>query len=216
MLFEYEERDDRTGKFIAYRRFDPLELARDPRSYVIREQINPFCGLYRRETYLAAKCNDDDERVLYNEDVAMHIALAFAGLSFSAEKEVSIINHRRLDSFSQANQLRCIQAGFEVLRRTAERPGAEAYAREIASKLWKAAGLLAAYLDWEAADDAAALAHKLAPPVMDGSPAFRAVAHVSPPLALRVRERMIRLLRPDTRSGYPIRSPRGGVGSGAP
>jgi glycosyltransferase involved in cell wall biosynthesis len=212
VLFDYQERDQITGRVIAHRRFDRMDLARDPRSYAIREQINPFCGLYRRNAYLRADCNDEDRRVLYNEDVAMHIALAFAGLSFDAEHEIAIINHRRQDSFSQANQLKCIQAQFEVLRKTAARPGADRYATEIASKLWKAAGVLGSFLDWERADAATRLARKLAPPYVEGSAAFRALARVSPPVALRTRERLIRLLRPRLRRGYPSRRPMSAAG----
>lgn len=203
VLIPYEERDEASGRLIATRRFDPADVARDARSYAIREQINPFCGLYRREAFLAAGGYDEDPKVLFNEDVATHIQLAFAGLSFAVETEVAIVNYRRAGSMSGANQLRCIQAHYEVLRKTAERPGAALYAQELASKLWKAAGVLGAHLDWERADGAAALAQRLAPSSIGGSPAFRALARVSPPAALRLRERMIRVLRPSLRNGYP-------------
>jgi glycosyltransferase involved in cell wall biosynthesis len=201
VLFPYEERDEASGRVIATRRFDPADVARDARAYAICEQINPFCGLYRREAFLAAGGYDEDPKVLFNEDVAMHIRLAFAGLSFAAETEVSIVNYRRLNSMSGANQLRCIQSHYEVLRKTAERPGAAPYANELASKLWKAAGALGAWLDWECADGAAALARQLVPPLVEGSPAFRALARVSPAVALRTRERLIRILRPRLRRG---------------
>lgn len=54
VLFPYEERDNETGELIAYRLFAADDLSRDARSYTIREQINPFCGLYRREAYMRA------------------------------------------------------------------------------------------------------------------------------------------------------------------
>ncbi len=203
VLFAFEERDDRTGRLRATWRFDPADLARDPRAYSIRNQINPFCGLYRRDAFLSAGGYDEDPSVLFNEDVAMHIGLAFAGLSFAAEAEVCIINHRRSDSMSAANQLNCIRAQYQVMRKTAERSGAGVYSRDISSKLWHAAGVLAAHLDWQTADAAVALARKLAPAVTEGSPAYRALAAVSPALALRIRERLIRVLRPSAREGYP-------------
>lgn len=207
VLFPYEERDDRTGEHIAWRRFDPADLAADPRSYALREQINPFCGLYRREAFLAAGGHDEDPLVLYNEDVAVHVRLAFAGLVFAAETEVAIVNHRRLDSMSAANALKCVQAQYNVMRKALELPGAQAYHREIASRLWRNAGLLAAHLDWETADRAAALAARLAPPApADGSALFRALASISPAGALRVREALIRLARPAARAGYPRRA----------
>ena len=53
VLFPYEEVDDDTNERIAVRTFDPNDVAADARSYAIREQINPFCGLYRRTTTLS-------------------------------------------------------------------------------------------------------------------------------------------------------------------
>jgi glycosyltransferase involved in cell wall biosynthesis len=216
VLFAYEERDEASGRTIATRRFDPADAARDARSYAIREQINPFCGLYRRDAFLAAGGYDEDPKVLFNEDVAMHIQLAFAGLSFAAETEVAIINHRRAGSMSASNQLRCIQAHYEVLRKAAERAGASEYAQELASKLWKAAGVLAAYLDWKHADAAATLARELLPSQVEGSPAFRALARISPPAALRLREHAIRIVRPILRAGYPSRAHEQAPGVRAP
>jgi glycosyltransferase involved in cell wall biosynthesis len=206
VLFPYEERDE-GGALLEIRRFGPDEVARDPRAYAIRHQINPFCGLYRREAFLAAGGYDVDPAVLYNEDVAMHIGLAFAGLSFAAETEVSIINHRRGGSMSSANALACARAHLAVLRKTAARPGAEAYAREIAAKLWAVAGVLAARLDWDNADAAQALARRLDPSRIDGSPTYRALAAISPSLALRAREHLVRTLRPAQRDGYPRTPP---------
>lgn len=206
VLFPYEERDE-SGALMDVRRFDPVEVARDPRAYAIGHQINPFCGLYRREAFLAAGGYDTDPAVLYNEDVAMHIGLAFAGLSFAAETEVSIINHRRGGSMSAANALACARAHLAVLRKTAERPGADAYARQIAAKLWAVAGVLAAWLDWRNADAAQALARRLAPSWTGGSASYRALATVSPALALRARERLVRTLRPALRDGYPRTAP---------
>ena len=117
VLFPYEERHDATRERIGFRFFDPVDVLRDARSYSIREQINPFCGLYRREAYLRAGGYDEDPLVLFNEDVAMHIRLAFSGLSFAAESEISVINHRRLNSMSAANRLKCLQSHYHVMRK---------------------------------------------------------------------------------------------------
>lgn len=204
VLFAYEERfsDDNDHRVI--RLFDAEDLARDPRAYAIRQQINPFCGLYRREAYLRAGGYDEDPLVLFNEDVAMHIRLAFAGLSFAAERDISIINHRRSDSMSAANRLKCLQAHYHVMRKTAERPDAGRYAADIAERLWIAAAGLASELDWHTADQAAGLAMRLAgPSVAPSRPLFKALCRVSPQFALRVREWMIRAFRPSLREGYP-------------
>jgi glycosyltransferase involved in cell wall biosynthesis len=203
VLFAYEECDDSTGELMAVRRFAGADLARDARSYAIRKQINPFCGLYRRERFLAAGGYDEESLVLYNEDVAMHIGLAFAGLSFGAEPEVSIVNRRRGDSMSAANRLKCLRAQFHVMRRTANREGGSQYAVEISHRLWQIAEGLAAELDWHTADQAVKLATELAG--LDGLPAgraFKMLNLVSPKLAIRTREWIIRAAKPRLRIGY--------------
>jgi glycosyltransferase involved in cell wall biosynthesis len=203
ILFAYEERDGATGEVIAHRVFCADDVARDPRSYAILNQINPFCGLYRRGVYLQAGGYDEDPLVLYNEDVAMHIRLAFASLTFAAESEISIINHRRLDSMSASNRLKCLQAHWHVMRKTAARKGADHYAAEIARRLWVAVGGLAAELDWHTADQAASLAMQLAgPSAVPSGRAFKALCYLSPVMAIRVREALIRALKPRLRDGY--------------
>jgi glycosyltransferase involved in cell wall biosynthesis len=204
VLFAYEQRNDASGQHMAYSVFDPADLARSPCSFAIRNQINPFCGLYRREAFLRAGGYDEDPLVLYNEDVAMHIALAFAQLSFAAESEVSIINYRRTNSMSAANRLKCLQAHYHVMRKTVERDVARRYSTEIAYRLWVVVGGLAAELDWGTADNAAALAMQLSgiPDALSG-PLFRSLCRLSPYLALRARECVIRGLKPHLRDGYP-------------
>ena len=211
VLFPYEERDGISGEHISYRRFEPKQVAHDPRSYAIRVQINPFCGLYRREAFLRAGGYDECPAVLYNEDVAMHIRLAFAGLSFAADSEVAVINHRYLNSMSSSNRLECLRAQYNVMRKTAETNGAQVYYTEISSRLWDIAAGLGAQLDWDTANDAALLAARLAglSKLPDGR-LFRNLCRFSPRAALRIREYLLRLFRPELRRGYP-----GGRGSAA-
>ncbi len=200
VLFAYEYRDDATDALLLTRTFDPAAAAADPRAYAIREQINPFCGLYRRSAYLAAGGYDEDPAVLYNEDVAFHVAMAFAGLSFGAEPEVSIVHTRRGGAKSGANRLKCIRAHFAVLRKTLARPGADAYRTALAAKLWQVAGLLGAEGDWATADEAVGIAARLAPaPPSAGARWFRAMARVSPTAAMRAREAAIRTFKPSLR-----------------
>jgi glycosyltransferase involved in cell wall biosynthesis len=54
VLFPYEERDDRSGSSMGIRWFEPESVKADPKGYAVRNQINPFCGLYRREAFLGA------------------------------------------------------------------------------------------------------------------------------------------------------------------
>lgn len=201
VLFDYEYRDEDTDELLLRRTFDPVQLSEDPRSYTIREQINPFCGLYRRSAFLLAGGYQDPPEMLYNEDVACHIRLAFAGLAFGAENEVSIINYRRGGSMSGANQLRCLQSHFAVMRHTLAHPDAGPYRGDIGMKLWAVAGALAAYDDWGNALSAVNLAAKITPSTMSsGSRLFRAIAWFSPHFALRLRERWIRKVKPTLRT----------------
>lgn len=202
VLFAYEYRDDTTGELLTVATFDPEDLARDPRSFAIRHQINPFCGMYRRAAFLAAGGYDEDPEVLYNEDVAFHIRLAFAGLTFGAETEVSIVNWRHGGSMSGANSAKCAKAHLAVLRKTAARPGATDYAGELSAKLWGAAGVLGSHKLWREAEEAARLARGLdrSIPRSAGGRWFRSVARLSPRVALRLRESAIRTLKPSLRS----------------
>lgn len=201
VLFDYEWRDEATSKLLGTRRFDPKSVSQDPRSYAIREQINPFCGLYRRSAYLAAGGYDEDPCVLYNEDVAFHIRLAFAGLRFAVESEMSIVNYRRENSMSAGNRSKCAQAHYQVMRKTLDLTGARAYQGEIGAKLWAVAGLLASFSDWQHANEAVQLAARLTPPPRQAGAAwFRALARFAPLTALRTRETAIRALRPGLRA----------------
>lgn len=201
VLFDYEYREEETGELLLRRNFDSVQLRFDPRSYAIREQINAICGIYRRSAFLGAGGYRDPPEMLYNEDVACHIRLAFAGLSFGAESEVSIINYRRGDSMSAANQLKCLQSHFAVMRHTLGHPDAGPYRNDIAMKLWGVAGALAAYDDWECADSAIKMAAQICPPPPSvGSHMFRAVARIQPKLALRMRELWIRAAKPHLRT----------------
>jgi glycosyltransferase involved in cell wall biosynthesis len=204
VLFGYEEYDAGTGRLTGVRLFDAVELRDDPRSYAIREQINPFCGLYRREAFLRAGGYDDDPLVLFNEDVAFHIRMAFAGLAFDADANVCIINHRRIDSMSAANGLKCAQAHYHVMRRALLLEGADDYKGLVAMKLWRVAAALGSYLDWDTADKAVMLADRLGGPSAAPSGAvFKVLCGLSPRLALRIRELLIRMLKPQLRAGYP-------------
>jgi glycosyltransferase involved in cell wall biosynthesis len=160
VLFDYEWRRDDNGELINVRKFDDTELRRDAISYAIREQINPFCGLYLRSAYLRAGGYDTDPLVLYNEDVAFHCRMAIAGLKFAAEPIITIINYYRSNSMSSANQIKCIKAKFHVMRKVSESLKGK-YAEEITQNLWAIAGNAGAYLDWETADSCLQLALSL-------------------------------------------------------
>lgn len=200
VLFDYEYRDNETEQLLARSHFNDEELRRDPLRYAILNQINPFCGLYRRTRLVDVGGYDTDPKVLYNEDVAFHCKLALAGFSFRAEKELAIINYRIKASMSGANQVKCLRAHHAVMRKVAAVTG-DCYRGEIASRLWAVATGLAAFERWDEVDEALACARRLAVGIPDTCPTKFAMLSrlLGPRLAFRVREKLIRLFKPELR-----------------
>jgi hypothetical protein len=208
VFFSYETRFHDDGRFHDHRRFDDAALRADPLGYVLREQINPFCGLYRRDPFLAAGGWDEDPRVLQSEDQAGHLRLALAGLKFAADPAVTVINHLRQGSMTTVNLRGANRSTFEVLAKALRANLSPHHARIAGTRLWKIAGSAAAYLDWETADQAARIARVSGAPLPAGTGAlFRLLTPLSLRLALRVRERLIRLLRPHARIGPHYQPP---------
>lgn len=200
VLFDYECRLHETDEVISFRKFNDVELRQDAISYSIREQINPFCGLYRRATFLQAGGYDTDPLVLYNEDVAFHCRLALAGLKFAAEQTVTVINYCRSNSMSSANQIKCYRAQFHVMQKVAQAVNGK-YSNEISQRLWQIAGVSAAHLDWKNADECVNLAIFISDEIPNNfSILFQVMSRWNPHFAIRFREWSIRLLIPQLRS----------------
>ena len=198
ILFNYEYRDNQTGELIDVREFNATALLEDPIKYAISEQINPFCGLYNKEKFIAIGGYDTDEKVLYNEDCALHIKLAIAGFRFSVEPEISIINYRIKNSMSQGNQLKCFEAQYHVMKKYSSL-AAEIYGIFFGCKLWEIAGLAASYKDYHLADNCITVAKKLNAKKPHGSTLFGILCILQPYLAIRFRESYIRLFKPRLR-----------------
>ncbi len=200
VLFDYETRIHESDTFLGVRHFDGEALRSDPLAYVLAEQINPFCGLYRREAFLVAGGWDEDPDVLQAEDQAGHLRLALAGLRFDADPAVTVINHIRQGSMTTANPSGANRAILAVLRKALAAPATVYLRTRIGTRLWQVSGFAAACLDWPTADAAALLAASIhAPLPPETGRLFRALKHLSPRLALRVREYLIRLLRSSLR-----------------
>ena len=199
VLVAYEDRDP-DGSVLATCRFDDEALRRDPvRETLLHQHSN--CGLYRREAVLRAGGFDEDPRVLYNEDDAFHLRLALAGLRFGADPRVGAVVVRRPGSMSRERPVECLRAKFHVLEKAADAVD-EGHRDAVALRLWRCAGALGSRLEWEYADRCLELARRLGfPAPMEGKAWFRWTGRIHPRLALRVRERAIRLLRPGLRSG---------------
>jgi len=192
VLFSYENRRFDTGDLVFIRKFDDEALVRDPAAYAIRNQINPYCGLYRRDSLRKVGGYDEDPEVLYNEDCRFHMRLAFNGLRFRADPRVEVINLERSGSMSSANRTKCMLARLAVLKKAAlETP--ERLHREIATEAWINARHLASnQLNQEAAE-AIALARRFgvsSPP--DERLPVRAVAMLAPQFTFRARAAFVR------------------------
>jgi glycosyltransferase involved in cell wall biosynthesis len=200
VFFCYRSRDHETGRELGTREFDAGALRRDALGYCLAEQINPFCGLYRREPFLRAGGWDEDRLVLQSEDQAGHFRLALAGLRFDADPAFTVINYIRQGSMTTSNLPGAQRSTYHVLRKAAAAVP-ERYHGIIVARLWTTAGLSGAYNDWENADRAVQLALQLAPRArVPGGWLIRTVTKVNPYFALRLRERLIRLVRPSQRA----------------
>lgn len=207
VLLSYEFRENDTGALLDVRTFDDGSVRGDPIAYALTEQINNF-GLYQRVPFVAAGGYDVDPRVLYNEDVAMHVRMALAGLSFRAEPEPTTISYRVGASMSASSQVRCVVSQYHVLRAASMRV-ASRHRSVLSARLWAVAGSAARHLDWETAYAALALARNIGgrvPAPSSGSLAFRALAALVPRAALYTREHLVRRTRPALRPP-PARHP---------
>ncbi|MFD0795041.1 glycosyltransferase family 2 protein [Mucilaginibacter litoreus] len=200
VLFDYEWRDNNTGQLLAVVHFDKNELEKDATAYAIQNQINPFCGLYKKPRYLEVGGYDIDPLILYNEDKAFHIKLAKNGLTFSAESEVSIINYRIENSMSAANIKKCVIAQYHVLEQTVATHG-QKYTAELAEELFKNAAVLAKEDAWDYVNKALRLARNLGHKVpSNAGKAFRLLISINPFMAMWLREKLIRLFKPHLRN----------------
>ncbi len=199
VLFSYEYRDYITDELLNERYFDAAALKKDAIAYTIANQINPFCGLYKRSHFISAGGYDIDPEILYYEDSAFHIKMALAGLTFDAESEISIINYRLGSSMSGANINKCLTAQYHVFENTAKQVG-RSHGATIAAKLWNLAGLFAAVNNWPYVKRSIQLTETLGYKTPLGQrKLFTALTYIDPLFAVWFREKAIRLFKPELR-----------------
>lgn len=204
VIFGCEERWENTRELIGTVIPDDRALTSNPIGYMIRVKINAISGLYRRSSFLAAGGFDLDPDVHFNEDQACHCKLARSGIRFRADPSVTVVNLRRQSSMWTLNQDKCLRAHYQVMRKALMGREGERHKESITERLWQVVAGSASVLDWQTADEAAVLAMNLAGPSLapSGFP-FKALCTLSPRLALRLREWLIRGLKPKLRAGYP-------------
>lgn len=177
---------------------DKEALNLDPLKYAIENKIVNF-GLYERLTFLKSGGFDIDPKVLYNEDNALHQRLAIAGLKFDYLEIATCINYRYEVSMSQSNGLKCALANYHVLEKTANTEGHK-YASEIVGQLYNCIASLSVYQNWDFIKKALILCKNLGQPYStNGNKIFNLLTKVQPFMAVWLREKMIRLFKPQLR-----------------
>ena len=203
-LFHYDWVDGLTGKLLQRKKFDRRKAEEDSLLYVLENQINPFCGVYHKKTFLAAGGPDLDPEVRQCEDMAMHCKLAIAGLKFSAQEgdEISILNRRTSGSMSRGQDAH--QKAVRAVARLYEKnylqlkdhPKNTAYLRAIGLKMWEYARFSAWVSDWETLRKNLRLARKCGiPQPSRDSRSFQWLCRVDPFLACWLREMIARSRR---------------------
>jgi len=192
MGYEMRKEDGSIQKKVRHTKED---IKRDPLSYCIKNQTSN-CGIYRRSAFLRAGGADEDKKVMYDEDDAMHMKLAYNGLKFDADQKITSIINIRQSSFSRSNREKCLSSVYYVLKKYADK--VDRYHKNlIAHELWKVSGGLAAHSKWELAREAVELAKNLAGRTPNyGGTIFRLTGIISPTLSLAVHPRtMLRMKR---------------------
>jgi glycosyltransferase involved in cell wall biosynthesis len=197
LLLNYEYSDE-AGNVLATANHNTNELHADPIKYAIENKIVNF-GVYNRPTFLNAGGFDLDHAVLYNEDNAVHQRLAKAGLKFDYLPTITCINYWHGTSMSASNQMKCARANYHVLEKTAITHGNK-YPKEISRQLWHGIASIAAVQDWEYVKKSITLAAKLGYPYSNnGGILFSLLTHINPFMAVWLREKLIRLFKPQLR-----------------
>lgn len=202
VVFAAEDRDDETDAVLGHARWDDAALRRDAARYHLVHTVTN-CALHRREAFLDAGGFDTDPAVKYNEDQAMHVRMALAGLRYRADDATGSIHYRRRGSMSSGHPIECVRSQVEVLARAADRSGRQ-YREEIGARLWRLAGAAGGYRDWTCVTRCLEIADAIGyDHPRQESLLVRAMARLDPAAAIRVRETLIRFFKPHLRAGMP-------------
>ena len=206
VLFNYEWIDQATGKLLGKTRFDKEKAEKDPVLFTLETQVNPFCGLYRKKSFLKAGGPDVDPLVKNYEDAAMHIKLALAGAGYSVEQEVSIINYCVSGSMSRTraaylNNISSIYHTYEkAFLQIQDTYRSQKQLQAIGVRMWAHTRHAAWMSSLEYVTKCIELAKKcgVPEPVYD-SKGFQMICRLNPLFAVVLREYLARIRRrPDT------------------
>lgn len=202
VLLGTEDRDDETAEYLGERRWSDQALRDDAVKYCLVTNVTN-CGVYRRSAFLSAGGFDTRPDVKYNEDQAMHVSLALAGLRFRADDYIGTVVYRRTGSMSSGHPIECARAQWHVLDHAASRTDRK-YGREIGARMWRLAAVFAGFHDWAYVDRCVELSQRLGyrDPVGEQF-VFRCLARVSPRRAIALREQYVRWFKPQLRVGVP-------------
>lgn len=198
LILNYKYVDYETNTVLGSASIDRELLRLDAIKYTITNKLVNF-GLYNRAEFLNAGGFNIDKKVLFNEDNALHQRLAVKGLKFDYLETVTCINYLHKTSMSQSNRLNCAKAHFHVLAKTAETQG-EKYAQEIVSQLYACIVTLSFHQDWDYIKKALQLCKELGQShSTTDSRIFNILTRVNPFAAVWLREKVIRLFKPQLR-----------------
>ena len=198
LVLNFNYADFETGRVLGTANHNATELHADALKYAISHKIVNF-GVYKHNSFISAGGFDLDENVLYNEDNAFHQRLAKFGLKFDYLPEITCINYRYNKSMSVSNQLKCTRANYHVIEKTISTHG-DKYPAELALQMWICVTNLATAQDWAYVKKAVKYCENLGykyPAI--GPSAYRFLTHVNPFFGVWMREKLIRLFKPELR-----------------
>lgn len=198
ILLNFEYKDVDNGKVLATLNYNRSKLLADTKRFVLENKIVNF-AICKRESFNKIGGFDLDPKVLYNEDRAFYVRAAIAGLTFDYEPIITCVNYRYGNSMSVSNQLKCIEAYYNVSKKAVAKLGKE-YPKEIALGLWDNATLAASYNAWPLVKQNIQLASKLSGRIPIGQKSLiKIISFLNPVLAYWIRERLIRAVKPNLR-----------------
>jgi len=198
ILLNYEYRDFESGKTLGYANYCREALLKDKTKFVLTNKIVNF-ALINRKSFLTIGGFNTHPNVLYNEDRAFYSKAVVSDLSFDYEEAVTCINFRYNESMSVSNMLKCSYAHYHVSFYLFERLKGK-YNEELAKIFLDDAKIAASFQDWKLTKMNIKYAVKLNAKVSDTeSNIFRNLFSINPFLAFWLREKMIRLFKPQHR-----------------